>query len=94
MTYISAPFGRRKAKAAPAIAEFPQKPAQWHRHIAAVMGGRRVAAVFPPGRDNADPAETFFILRGDVVAELEITDGDFHDRHFGTVHAVDAAVHA
>ena len=85
---------RGASKAAPVIAEFPQKPTSFFRQVAALMRRRRVAAVFPPGADSADPAETLFILRGDVVAELEITDGDFHDRHFGTVHAVDAAVHA
>jgi hypothetical protein len=91
VTYISAPSGRSKAKAAPALGEFPQKPAPLHRHIAAAMGRRRVAAVFPPGRDSAYPAEMFFIVRGDVVAQLELLDGDggdFHDRHFAAIDAV------
>ena len=50
-----------------------------------------VVAVFPPGRESADPAETFFILRGDVVAELGLVDGDaadFHDRLFAAADVV------
>ena len=71
---------RWASKAAPVIAEFPQKPTSFFRQVAALMGRRRVVAVFPPGRESADPAETFFILRGDLVAELELGDAaDFFD---------------
>ena len=40
---------RWASKAAPVIAEFPQKPTSFFRQVAALMGRRRVVAVFPPG---------------------------------------------
>jgi hypothetical protein len=70
-----------------ALVEFPQKPASLFRQIAAAMAGRKVVAVC----DSADSEEVFFILRGDVIAQLELLDGgggDFHDRHFGDVEVV------
>ena len=55
------------------------------------MGRRKVAVVFPPGRDSANSEEVFFVVRADVIAQLELLDGDaadFHDRHFGAVDVV------
>jgi hypothetical protein len=86
MTNISPVCESRKA-----LVEFPQKPAPLFRRIVAAMGGRKVVAVFPPGPDSTDPAEIFFIIRGDLIAELGLVDGDggeFHDRHFGDVAVV------
>ena len=76
-----------------ALVEFPQKPASLHRQLAAVMGRRKVVAVFPPGRDSADSEEIFFVVRGSVIAELgglldDAAAADFHDRHFGDVEVV------
>ena len=86
--YNTATAGPSKA---PPVLEFPQT-APLFRRLAAAMRGRRVAVVFPPGRDGGvDPAETFFIVRGDVIAELGLVDGaggDFHDRHFGDFEVV------
>ena len=85
------PTHRPSKAPAPPVLEFPQKPASLHRQLAAALGRRKVVAVFPPGRDSADPEEIFFVVRGDVIAELEILDGDvgdFHDRHFGTAAVV------
>ena len=62
-----------------ALVAFPQKPASLHRQLAAAMGRRQVAVVCPPGRDDPDPGETFYIVRGDLIAELGYVDGDGGD---------------
>ena len=59
------------------------------------MGRRQVAVVCPPGRDDPDPGETFYIVRGDLIAELGYVDGDggdFHDRYFADVDIVPGTV--
>ena len=90
MTNISPSSGPGKAPAPPVL-EFPQKPASLFRQLAAAMGRRQVAVVCPPGRTTADPEEVFYVVRGDIIAQLELLDGaggDFHERHFGDVEVV------
>ncbi len=86
-----------KGPDAPPVLEFPRQPTSLHRQLAAALGRRWVAMVFPPGRDSADPEEVFYVIRGDIIAQLELLDGagaDFHDRHFGTVDVVPGSVFA